>query len=149
MFLSHILFYKLARIKKELRIITRKFNLNIVRAVIEKNLWTGRRDPIDTSYVVSWETSLCSATEMHEHKGWEEMKKIIHLNTKRVYHLQINFKKMDWTNRRNYLAWHLFHSYYSSYKTICILRQQCCFKQLETLIFNLLSYGYFHFIKPN
>lgn len=53
MFLSHILFDKLARIKKELRIITRKFNLNIVRAVIENNLSTGRRDPIDTSYVVS------------------------------------------------------------------------------------------------
>lgn len=53
MFLSHILFDKLARIKKELRIITRKFNLNIVRAVIENNLSTGRRDPIDTSYGVS------------------------------------------------------------------------------------------------
>lgn len=58
MFLSHILFDKLARIKKELRIITRKFNLNIVRAVIENNLSTGRRDPIDTSYGVSWETTV-------------------------------------------------------------------------------------------
>lgn len=46
---------------------------------------------------------LRSATKNHKHKGQEETKKIIQLNTQKVYHLQ-TIKNLDLTNRRNYLT---------------------------------------------